>query len=58
MVELLSNKKERSSGTHYMYKAWEFYAKWKKARYKKTNIVWLHLYKMSRIDKIKRKKVN
>ena len=33
-----------------MGEPWKYYANWKKSN-KKTCIVWLHLHKMSRIDK-------
>ena len=47
---LLRNKKERRTGICYnMEKLWKHHGKLKKKRHKRSNIIWFHLYEVSRV---------
>lgn len=46
-----SHSKEWSSGTSLHDEPWKRYAKRNKLKPQRTNIMWLHLYEISRIDK-------
>ena len=49
---LFSNINEWNTDTCYNTdEPWKHYPKWKKASHKRTHIVWLHLYEMSKTSK-------